>query len=297
MRKVLPSYLFLCCYYYYSYTPIVSAAFLHNFFQPYKVEKPKPDLLQITDEQEDIELNIQLLLGPHDDGPQLAITNMVVGLCHDSAEYEHIGLPGADGQHKKLSTGHRSLKILEEGRFINMKGTQHVKGENGCWEMCWRKDKPAGTLICGFHVPEEYSRNDAVLHKGNLYVSFPLWTVEGLRVGQEEGQKVREECQRLLQVRDEELEKIEQTDNPIMKAYHLQAAYAAVDKYGAMPHDLLSTIPNDDQVVRLQNDILLTIKGLVWGQQDSDRYSDGYEFLGTASLHPYKPEDDRKLMP
>ena len=157
----------------------VASAFLFERFHPMSI---KHDLLQLTEKQDEKLLKITLNIG-EEDGPRMAVANMVVELHNDPANYEHTTLPGADGEYSQLSSGHRRLDVVSEGHFINLKGTQHVKMDKGCWEMCWRDDKPAGTLICGFDLPEEYTRNEAVLPKGEMYVSFPVWTKEGLKFG------------------------------------------------------------------------------------------------------------------
>jgi hypothetical protein len=264
-------------------TPMASA-FLHNFFQSPDPIVIRPDLLQITEKQEDKKLNIQLCIG-HPDEAQMAITGMVIELHHEAADYEHVILPGADGPHRDLSTGHRRLDVLSEGHFVSLLGTRHVKTVKGCWEMCWRKDKPAGTLVCGFEIPQEYKRNAAVLPESKMFLSFPLWTAEGLKYGQEEKKKVQEEAQRFLEKRDEELYKFDMTDNQIMKALHLRSAFAADEKYNDMPHDTLELIPDDHEVINLQDDLLLTTNGVIW-VKDAEFGSVDHTLLGLATIVP-----------
>jgi hypothetical protein len=151
--------------------------------------------------------------------------------------------------------------------------------------MCWRKGKPAGTLVCGFEIPQEYKRNAAVLPESRIFLSFPLWTAEGLKYGQEEKKKVEEEAQRFLEKRDEELYKFDMTENPIMKALHLRNAVAAVDKYNDMPHDTLEIIPDDHEAMHLQDDLLLATKGLIWAK-DGTFESEGHTLLGLATIVP-----------
>jgi hypothetical protein len=57
---------------------------------------------------------------------------------------------------------------------------QIVHLENGSLEILWRDNAPHGSIICGFHLNQSYQRNDAMLPKDRLYISFPVWTMESL---------------------------------------------------------------------------------------------------------------------
>jgi len=273
-----------------SSTPLISG-FLFEMFQPMLM---RPDLLQLTDKQTEKLLNIHLHIG-NEEGPRMAVTDLMIELHHEPADYEHTKLPGADGPHRNLSSGHRRLDVITGGHFVNMKGTQHVNMQKGCWEMCWRKDKPAGTLICGFELVEEYRRNDAVLPKGEVYVSFPIWTREGLKVGQEEKLKVEQRLETYLRERDEALREFDETDNPIMKAIHIRNAFAATDKYNAVDHHTLGTIPMDHQVIPIQDDLLLTVKGLLWTK--GSEQGENHILLGHADVALVSQNSNRRLMP
>lgn len=253
----------------------------------------KADLLQLTNTQGDKRLNIQLHIGD-EDGPRLAVTDLVFELHHDDANYDHTSLPGADGKHKKLSSGHRRLDVIHCGKFINLSGTQHVEPQKGCWEICWREDKPAGTLICGFELLRDYTRNEVTLPKGEVFVSFPVWTKGSLAIGQMEKQKVEMELESYVHERDEALEAFDATNNPIMKAVYLHNAFAACDKYNAVDHDTVNTIPNHHQVFEIQDDLLLTMMGLVWTK---DRNKGEHVLLGTAKVAPEIKSSKSRLMP
>ncbi len=270
--------------------PLVDG-FMFDIFQPMSV---KPDLLQLTDKQSEKLLSIHLHVGD-EEGPRMAVTDLMIELHHETADYEHTTLPGADGQHHKLSSGHRRLEVITNGHFVNLMGTQHVAMQKGCWEMCWRKDKPAGTLICGFELPEEYRRNDAVLPKGEVYISFPLWTREGLKLGQQEKHKVEVRLESYLKERDEALQAFDATDNLIMKAIHIRNAFAATDKYNAVDHHTLETIPMDHQVFPIQDDLLLTVKGLLWTKDSEHRGS--HVLLGHANVALASQKSISCLMP
>jgi hypothetical protein len=174
---------------------------------------------------------------------------------------------GNDGPHPKLSGGKRRLELLKEGEFIGPMGSQLVKTLKGCWEMVWRRDAPAGALLCGFEVPEEYKRNEAVLPKGRIYVSFPVWTEDGLKFARGEKQRVTERAQECLSEKEEEMRKMQATSNPLMKALHYRNAYAAAEKYWLQPLKNLQIVPDENEVMKLQDDLLLTTKGLVWSKE------------------------------
>ena len=272
-------------------TPVLASGFLNMFPERMSI---KQDLLDLTEKQEEKMLKITLEIGGEDEGPKMAIANVMVELHHDVANYEHTTLPGADGEHRKLSSGHRRVDVISEGHFISLEGTQHVKMERGCWEMCWRADKPAGTLIFGFDLPKDYMRNEAILPKGEIYLSFPLWTRAGLKVGQGEKHKVEIEMAKFLEERDDALRAFEATENPIMKAIHIRNAFAALDKYNSIDHHTLQTIPMDHQVFEIQDDLLLTEKGLIWTRESG---GGGHRLLGYAKVELGSKKSNCRLMP
>ena len=277
---------------YLSAIPLASA-FLPNIFQHPGVIRP--DLLQVTDNQKDTKLNIQLCIGRPDES-QIPISGLVIELHHELAsDYEHVALPGADGPNRHLSSGCRRLDVLSEGHFVSLQGTEHIKTLKGCWEMCWVKGKPAGSLVCGFEIPQEYKRNSATLPESNMYVSFPIWTAEGLKIGQHEKRIVLDEAQQYLEQRDEEMSKYEMTDNPILEALFLHNAQVAVDKYNGLPHETLESIPDDHEVFHLQDGLLLNMNGRIWAKEKHSKES-GHVFLGYAKVCPEMKNQDR-LMP
>jgi hypothetical protein len=130
-------------------TAPTSYAFLDSFYkQSEVVQQARPDLLDVIDQQQDTKLNIQLHIG-NDNTGYLAAKDMVVELHPNrvAPDYDRVvKLPGADGYFAHCSSGHRSLDLLNKANYINLDGTQHIDLQMGCWEVCWVKDKPAGTL-------------------------------------------------------------------------------------------------------------------------------------------------------
>lgn len=248
------------------------------FLEPVTI---KPGLVQMIEAQTEQRLTVTLNIGKDGDSSRLPIKGMVFDLHTEPAQYEHVPMPGIDGPHPMLSSGARRLDLIKEGHYSGMSGTQEVRTLKGCWEMVWRKDATAGTLLCGFEVPEEYKRNDATLPNGRIYISFPTWTKDGLAYGRSEKERYIAQAKEHLDTRDEELEKMQATNNPIMKALHYRNAYEAVEKYGYQPLKMLEGIPDADEVLTLQDDLFLTTKGLVW----SKALPDGKQvLLGTANI-------------
>jgi hypothetical protein len=248
----------------------------------------KPGLRELVDAQPDQRLSLNLNIGKEGDSSRLAITGMVLDLNRDNAdENEHVSMPGKNGPHPKLSSGIRRLNLIKEGSFISMKGTEVVKTLKGGWEMVWRKDVPAGVLLCGFEIPEDYKRNDATLPKGRIYMSFPVWTKETLAYAQSEKERILKRAEECIDEKNQELAKSQATNNPLAKALHYRNAYAAVEKYLLQPVKRMKEVPEADEVFALQENLLLTTKGLVWtkslplGEQ---------VLLGTVNLSPVLDE-------
>ncbi|KAG7346252.1 hypothetical protein IV203_005320 [Nitzschia inconspicua] len=262
-----------------------TSAFLENFAaKVINRQQARPDLQEMVDRQTDAKLNIQLQIG-NDQVGFLAATDFVVELKHQRADYDHVTLPGADSHLSECSSGHRSLNVLNQGHYINLDGVQHIDCQMGCWEVCWVKEKPAGTLVCAFRLPKDYRRNDAVLPCGDMWLSFPLWTEQGLKSGQAEKKRIMSQIQHNLARRDEELAKYDQTQNPLKKAFLLRNAFAYAEKCSTLHHFLLDTIPAENETFLLQENLLLATNGLVWRKN-----GDGHVLLGSAMVSSPVPK-------
>lgn len=242
---------------------------------------PQPGLAELMDSQRDQRLSVDLEIGEEGEAPRMAIQGLRFDLKKKDADYEHIKMPGTNGPHPKLSTGIRTLELIKEGHFINNMGTQIVKTLKGCWEVVWKKDAPAGVLLCGFEIPEEYKRNDAKLPAGKIYMSFPVWTKETLDFGRNEKERILNRAKECIEEKNEELTKMQETANPLMKALHYRNAYAAAEKYWLQPLKQMNLVPDENEVVKIQDDLFLTTKGLVWSKALP---SGPQRLLGTANL-------------
>lgn len=145
--------------------------------------------------------------------------------------FQHPKLPGITGLFPKTSSGPRAINIKNLPFFIGKHGKKKVRILNGIWEMVWRDGSPRGEICCGFEVPERAQRNDAKLKAGEIYLTPPLWTKDGLLESQ---QRERERELRASEYMDkvkEEVNKIQATSNPFTKAIQFRNAAAAKEKY------------------------------------------------------------------
>lgn len=204
------------------------------------------------------------------------------------ADYEHVKMPGANGPHPNLSAGIRRLDFVQDGSFISQMGTKYVKAEKGCWEMVWKEGAPAGSLLCGFETPEAYKRNDATLPKGRVYIAFPIWTKDSLHYMQGEKKRIMERATEALDLKNEELAKMQETSNFFQKALHYRNAAAAAEKYYIQPITRMKLVPSENEVIAFQDDLFVTTKGTVWTKE----LPNGKQILlGTASLRAEAPKE------
>ena len=272
-----------------------SCAFVEKF-NGNKHQLPKkeirPDLHDIVDQQDKTQLKIQLHVGDKDSG-FLAVQDMIVQLGgrYSENEEERVELPGNKGINSRYSSGGCRLDVVSKGTYVNMKGLQHISCDMGCWEMCWARGRPAGTLCMAFHLPQTYTRNQAVLPSGDMYLTFPVWTKEGLKYGQKAKQEVLDEIELYNQKWNEELDKYEMTENPIMRAIHERNAHIYATKCDDLYDYSLDTIPEDSQCSKLQEDLLLSNRGSIWKKDGKNDILLGHAvaapFQGGASLSSY----------
>jgi hypothetical protein len=226
--------------------------------------QPAPVLEEIMKSKSVEKLSISLDIGGGNDQSHLVVRDAIFDFHLGPPAEEHVKLPGINGPHPTVSSGAHNLEIVKGGHFVSMKGAQDVKMDHSCWEINWKKEAPAGALICGFEVMEDYERNEATLPKGRIYLSFPIWDQEGIDWAREQKADVMKRAKLALKEKDEELAKCNETNNPIMKALHYRNAYAATERYTLMPVKRMQMVPDEDEVLRLPNDLYLTKKGLIW---------------------------------
>lgn len=244
-----------------------------------------PAVKELSKAQDSVLLNIRLDVGEKEDS-HLLLDGLVIELQKDAAPKGHVSLPGSSGPNPHLSGGASSLKILDDARFIGTSGVKTVDLQDGCWELVWREDAPAGTVVCGFDLSDDVTRGDAVLPKGRIYVSLPVWNRAGLTKQQTYKAKKLKEAEQHKIDQDDEIAKMQETSNPLMKALHYRNAVAATEKLSMSGvNTFLTSIPSDDEVMPINNDLLLCTKGTVWTKTGSFLGKE-HLLLGVANASP-----------
>ncbi len=239
----------------------LSQAFL---FSRHDVHPNLPDLAKA---QTGILLNIGLEVKDPNSLSQLYIDGMTIELdcTAPPKEKKFVSLPGISGKNPELSTGPLHLEMKSEGRFISIHGTETMKVEKEAWEMVWIADRPAGSIICGFHLPTPLKRNDAVLPSGLLFLNFRVFTPKGLHLLQNEKMMYERKMAEYLQRQKDALEKMNSTDNPIEKAFHFREAAAANEMISVTYTERFEVVPSEDEdVVEIGDGLLVAKKGSIW---------------------------------
>ena len=125
----------------------------------------RPDLNKVVDAQPDTKITVSLDVGqPDKTSSRLAVKGMTLDLVQrPSSDGQVVKMPGRNGPHPELSAGLRHVEFVEDGKFVSMEGVKNVRGTKGAWEIVWKNDSPAGSLLCGFELTQSYSRNEATL--------------------------------------------------------------------------------------------------------------------------------------
>jgi len=251
---------------------ISSSSYGFNFPSP--TIKIKEGLKEVVDSQKTTTLELKMDIGANNGrrqlGGRLNVNGLILELSSAMADYDHPLMPGVDGPQPQLSGGARTLDVLQDGWFIDMTGKRCVQTLNGCWEMVWREKALAGSLVCGFDVPVEYKRNQATLPSCRMYMSFPLWTMEGLLLAQKNKEKVVSRANAFLAEKKLEIEKMQTSTNPLISAMHYRNAAHAKDMASRQNLKHFDTVPSSfDETIPLQDDLLLTTRGLVFSKDGS----------------------------
>jgi len=215
----------------------------------------------------------------------MSVTGMTLELRNVDPSYAHPAMPGVDGPHPELSTGAKALDVVRDGSFVSLQGTKHVSLLNGCWELVWKDGAPAGSLVCGFDLDEDVTRNDATLPKGRIYLSFPVWDQTSLTLAQLEKKERQDRASVFLADNSAEMEKFKDETNPLMKALHYRNAVAAINKFHDSGTTYYKAVPEPNEVLELNEatKLFVTAKGLMWTKDGSFR-SGRHALLGTVML-------------
>jgi hypothetical protein len=273
--------------------PVITTGLAFNVFNTFQ---PNPELPTLANAQNGGKFSIKMDIGQKEQ-THLFLDGMNVELLQEKAEpSQKVGLPGANGPHPKTSSGGLSVKTIKNPFFVDMYGTQEVRFEKGCWEMVWKKDHYCGSLILGFDVPFGAKRNGAQLPQGPLYLSFPVWTPDGLAQKQAERFDAEKRAKEYLKERDEEMMKMQKESNVFKKALHYRNAAAAVERYDFTGVRYWSNqVPVSDEVIPIANGLLMNTKGNIWNK-DKSFLGGKHLLLGSAVLASLEDEDVEKQL-
>lgn len=216
--------------------------------------------------------------------PRLYIKGLSIMLKNMQAKANHSHLPQKTVGAPITRTGPLNVETQADGHFVSMNGTQNVEFEHGCWEMLWQVGKPAGSIICSFDLAKDVSRNDAVLQAGNVYMTFPVFSREGLSDLRARKANYETEIKKHTDLQAEELKKTSETKNLLMKAVHFRRAVAANEKVSLMRTNFYDKIPTvDDEMISFGDDLVLYKKGTVWSKASGGKAAKEIQ-VGQASV-------------
>jgi hypothetical protein len=257
--------------------------------------QPKQDLHIFSEFFPGTVLDVRLDISDGTDtNKRMTIQNLVLELHNhkDDKTGSHLPMPGFNGPHPSTSGGVGRVDVLKAGHFIDLTGRVTAKfAPLASWELIWRNEAPAGALICGLELLDDAVRNSAKLPKGRIYISFPVWSPEKLA----EYQVYRADCEAKskvhLQERDDQLLKMQETNNLLAKALHYRNAFAAVEQYSLQPRLFMSKVPSDTEVIKIADELLLTQTGTVWTKGTGNPFLGGAKqtLLGSASISKPPP--------
>lgn len=243
-----------------------------------------PDLSDVMEKQQAKELTINIEVQSQDDKAGFAIRDFHVEMNPSLAEYDRVDLPGHDGPYPSLSSKARCLMLRKGGEFVTIEGTKSVAADKCCWELIWKKDAFASSLLLGMEILEKHQRSEgsAILPKGKIYVNFLAWTKESLDRARKAQADAVEKAKECLERRDAEMAKMRETQNPFLKALHYRNAFAAVESYTKKNVDHYEQlVPKEGETFELQDGIFLSTKGYLWTKHATRGPN---ELLGKASL-------------
>ena len=244
-----------------------------------------PSLNKYAEAQEDILLKVRLDVVQMTGGNRnrLGIDNMIIELFgKESASPKHTSLPGADGPNPQLSSGPKSLVVVNQGSYVDLAGTQTVQLQDGAWEMIWRNNARAGALICAFNLVEEVKRNDAHIPKGRIYLTFPLWTAASLQDLRERKTRAEDVAAEAIERHNNEVRLMQETNNLLMKALHFRNACKAHEDLDFSGYRSYQKMPLESEMIQLESDLHLCSVGTIWTKKDG--FFGDHVLLGSARV-------------
>ena len=221
------------------------------------------------------------------DGFQFQLGRTLGDGASDMPSAKGVPLPGVNGPKPHLSSGAMPVECKQPGQYINLQGLQRVEFTDGVFEIVWRESAPAGVLICGFHLDRDAERNDCILEKGNIYLTFPVWSEDGLRQERAKKERAQVEYDKHERERNNELELMKETPNLLMKALHFRQACQATEKMDFSGLHQYMDVPSSSDV-KICGDLHCVKTGTVW-RTNGNAFNDPFRsakqrLLGSASL-------------
>mmetsp|Transcript_19043 Transcript_19043/g.44364 ORF Transcript_19043/g.44364 Transcript_19043/m.44364 type:complete len:298 (+) Transcript_19043:107-1000(+) len=265
-------------------------------FPQRKPATQKSKLVQIAQTQIGTELKLRLdLVGKEDADAKMGISGLILRLTDREASKAHPKMPGADGAIPQISTGLRSVEVVQEGYTVTREGLKNTRLMNGCWEMVWKEGAPAGSILCGFEIPETIRRNSASLPQGPLYFNFPVWSRSGLTFWQEKKLEVDQERAKFKHVQTREFQMYRNSQNLLEKAVHYKKALDAAEKcmYVAANNPHFDRIPAEAEVMPIGDDLVMGLNGALWTHKSAMFGKTKVEHLGKVCV-VQRPDEKRR---
>lgn len=237
-------------------------------------------------------LDIRLTVGGRDSDQLFVADGFQFELGEEgSDDVVAVPLPGANGPNPHLSRGAHAVETTKDGTFISLEGMQTVELRDGAWEMVWRRNSVAGMLVCGFNLGEDARRNSCVLEKGAIYITFPVYTEEGLATVQANKAKKQAAYDMHKKERDVQLDLVRDAPNPLMKALHYRNACQSVESMYDTGLRRLAEVPSTEaDVIKIGVGLRAVKTGTLWttakgGAFDSSALAkNDRKLLGTATI-------------
>lgn len=244
----------------------------HAFQMPGFRAVATPNLDDYATAQNGVCLSVGLDIRNKHSSSRLYIDGLKIELTNDAIrENTQVKLPGSQGLYALGSTGPLAVKNHSHGKFISTKGEQIVHLHSGCWEMVWMLDKPAGTIVCGFHLDQDVQRNDAILKSGSVYFHFTVYTEESLRTMMIKKHNYEERLRSLKKEQDDALADVQEEGNLFKKALLWKRFLDANERLSFMPPAAYETVPNDfDHVLKIGEDLHICTEGNVFIQTNGN---------------------------
>jgi len=150
--------------------------------------------------------------------------------------------------------------------------------------MIWPEERPSGSLVIGFELPQDYRRNEngAIFPAGNIFLRFPVWSKDSIEDGKAEYERILSERQKIVVEQEQALHVFKNTRNPIEKIMSLRSAIIADEKLEDFPPE--GATSNLANVMKLHDGVYMEKTGNIHLQQGDFDGSTVHKILGRADV-------------